>query len=163
MKNKEFAEKNLGRIFEHDGLFVEVVGYLDDYPGVISIVRYLNPDKARAHAPGGGWSRLDERDVLAQEYCKKGSVYSYVLPRYLKQVSEADAAQAFAEAYKGEKFNLRGDAVTVVGYSTGYDAVIVARTHEGWQMAEGAGLILSKGEQKTFTYTDYRNLKPIGK
>lgn len=168
MKNKEFLNENLGRIYEYNGLFVEVVGYLDDYPGVINIVRYLSPDKARERAEC--WTFFERRDVVENGYDTPGSVYSYVLPRYLKQVSEADAVQAFAEAYKGEKFSLNGDVVTVVSYSTaevsagaGKDAVIVARTHGGWRMVADADFILGNGEQKTFNYVDYRNLKPIGK
>ena len=168
MKNKEFLNENLGRIYEYNGLFVEVVGYLDDYPSVINIVRYLSPDKARGRAEC--WAFFDKRDKIEKGYATQDSVYSYVLPRYLKQVTEADAVQAFAEAYKGEKFSLNGDVVTVVSYSTaevsagaGKDAVIVARTHGGWRMVADADFILGNGEQKTFNYVDYRNLKPIGK
>ena len=168
MKNEDFLNENLGHIYEYNGLFVEVVGYLDDYPRVINIVRYLSPDKARGRAEG--WAFFDRRDKIEKGYDTTGSVYSYVLPRYLKQVSEADAVQAFAEAYKGEKFSLNGDVVTVVSYSTaevsagaGKDAVIVSRTHGGWRMVADADFILGNGEQKTFDYIDYRNLKPIGK
>lgn len=170
MKNKEFAEENLGRIYENNGLLVEVVGYLCDYPGAspgaINIVRYLNPDKARGRAEC--WGLYIDGDVIGTGYDTAGSVYSYVLPRHLKQVSEAVAVQAFAEAYKGEKFSLNGDVVTVVSYSTaevsagaGKDAVIVASTHGGWRMVADADFILGNGEQKTFKYVDYRNLKPI--
>ena len=168
MKNKEFAEENLGRIYGYNGLLVEMVGYLDDYPGVINIVRYLSPDKARGRAES--WVFFDKRDKVEKGYDTTGSVYSYVLQRYLKQVSEADAVQAFAEAYKGEKFSLNGDVVTVVSYSTaevsagaGKDAVIVASTHGGWRMVADADFILGNGEQKTFNYADYRYLKPIRK
>ena len=86
MKNKKFAKKNLGRIYEYNGLFVEVVGYLDVYPNAINIVRYLNPDKARGR--GEGWTSLEPGDVLAQGYYKPGSVYSYVLPGYLKPIKK---------------------------------------------------------------------------
>ena len=161
MKNKEFAGENLGRIYGYNGLLVEVVGYLDDYPGVINIVRYLSPDKARGRAEC--WTFFDNRDCVEKGYDTTGSVYSYVLPRYLKQVTDADAVQAFAEAYRGEKFNLRGDAVTVVGYSTDYGAVIIARTHGCWQSVRGTDTILFNSEQKNFNYVDYRNLKLVRK
>lgn len=168
MKNKEFLNENLGRIYEYNGLYVEVVGYLDEYPGGINIVRYL--DQVTVSARREGWSCLDPDDVLAQGHYKPGSLYSYVLQSDLKQVSEADAVQAFAEAYKGEKFSLNGDVVTVVSYSTaevsagaGKDEVTVARTHGGWRMVADADFILGNCEQKTFNYVDYRNLKPIGK
>lgn len=90
MKNKEFAEENLGRIYEYNGLLVEVVGYLCDYPGAtpgaVNIVRYLNPDKALGRADS--WRVLIDGDVVAQGYDKPGSVYSYVLPRYLKPIKK---------------------------------------------------------------------------
>ena len=160
MKNKKFLEENLGRIYMYNGSFVEVVGYLNDYPGVINIVRYLNPDKARERPEC--WTRLYDRDMIAQGYCKLGSVYSYVLQSDLKQVTDADAVRAFAEAYKGEKFSIRyGWIVTVVGYSTGYTAVIVARTQGGWQRLGRTDIILFNSEQKTFNYFDYRDLKPL--
>lgn len=159
MKNKEFLNENLGRIYEYNGLFVEVVGYLDDYPGTINIVRYLSPDKARKCAEC--WAFFGRGDKIAQGYDKPGSVYSYVLPRFLKQVTYAVAVKAFAEAYEGVKFDLNGEVVTVVGYSTGYDAVIVARTQGGWQRLGRTDIILFNSEQKTFSYVDYRELKPI--
>lgn len=166
MKNKKFLKENLGRIYMYNGLLVELVGYIDEYPDGVNIVRYLNPDKARAR--GKGWSFFGPDDVLAQGYYKPGSVYSYAIQSDLKQVTDTDSVRAFAEAYKGEKFNLRGDVVTVVGYSTynvsariDYGAVIVARTHGGWQMVGDADFILFNSEQKTFNYVDYRNLKPI--
>lgn len=159
MKNKEFLEENLGRIYMYNGSFVEVVGYLDESPGVINIVRYLNPGKERGRAKG--WGSHSDGDVVAQGYDKPGSVYSYVSPRYIKGVTYADAVKAFAEAYKGEEFDLNGEVVTVVGYSTGYGAVIVKRPRGGWQMSEGADYVLFSREQKTFNYVDYRKLKPL--
>lgn len=159
MKNKEFLNENLGRIYEYNGLFVEVVGYLDDYPGVINIVRYLSPDKARKRAEC--WAFFERRDVVENGYDTPGSVYSYVLPRYLKQVTETDAVQAFAEAYKGNKFDLNGVVVTVVGYSTGFDAVIVSRKSGGWPTVGDSDSILFNSEQKTFSYVDYGELKTL--
>lgn len=158
MKNKEFLNENLGRIYEYNGLFVEVVGYLDGYPGFINIVRYLNPDKARGRTEV--WGEFLERDKIEKGYDAPGSVYSYVLPRYLKPVAYTVAVQAFAEAYKSDKFDLNGEVVTVVGYSMGFDAVIVALAG-GWQMLGGTDIILFNSEQKTFNYVDYRELKPI--
>lgn len=146
----------------YNGLLVELVGYIDEYPGDIYmyIVRYLNPDKARAR--GKGWPFSDPYDVIAQGYYKPGSAYSYVIQSDLKQVTYTDAVRAFAEAHKGEKFSLRyGWIVTVVGYSTGYVAVIVARKQGGWQRLGGADFILFNSEQKTFNYVDYRKLKPL--
>lgn len=159
MKNKKFLEENLGRIYMYNGSFVEVVGYLDDYPGVINIVRYLNPDNVRGRAEC--WGTLLERDMVEKGYYAPGSVYSYVLPRYLKQVPYTVAVQEFAEAYKGKKFSLHGGIVTVVGYSMGYASVIVARKQGGWQMLGRADFILFNSEEKTFNYVDYRELKPI--
>lgn len=168
MNNKEFLNANLGRIYEHNGLFVEVVGYVNSYPRDRNIVRYLNPDEARKRAKG--WTLTDEKDMIAQGYDKPGSVYCYVLQSDLKQVAESDAVQAFAVAYKGNNFDLNGSVVTVVGYSTGnafagpeYSAVIVARTQGGWQMVGDADFILFNSEQKTFNYANYSNLKPIRK
>ena len=165
MKNKEFAEKNLGRIYEYNGLFVEVVGYLDDYPSAINIVRYLNPDKARGRAEC--WAFFDKRDKVEKGYDTPGSVYSYVLPRYLKQLREATEVRAFAEAYKGVKFDLNDEAVTVVGYSIGeefnsmgFSRVIVV--YAGVRSAvEDSDFILFNNEKKAFSYVDYRNLKPL--
>ena len=160
MKNKKFLKENLGRIYMYKGLLVELVGYTDGYPGGIYIVRYLNPDKARAR--GEGWTFLDPDDVIAQGYYKPGIVYSYSRQGNLKQVKDTDAVRAFAEARKGEKFSLRyGWIVTAVGYSTGYVAVIVARKQGGWQRLGGADFILFNSEQKTFNYVDYRKLKPL--
>ena len=164
MKNKEFAEKNLGHIYEYNGLLVEVVGYLCDYPGAspgaINIVRHLNPDKARGRAEC--WGVYIDGDVIEKGYDTPGGVYSYVLPRYLKQVSDADAVEAFAKAYKGVKFNLNGDTVTVVGYyagdGLGIESVIVARAG-GWSAAGRFDFLLFNSEEKTFSYVDYRNLK----
>ena len=104
MKTKKFLEENLGRIYEYNGSFVELVGHLDGCPGVINIVRYLDPDRVRAR--GEGWTLLCGRDMIAQGYYKLGSVYSYVLQSDLKQVTNTDAARAFAEAYNGEKFSI---------------------------------------------------------
>ena len=171
MKNKEFAEKNLGRIYKNDGLLVEVVGYLCDYtgasPGATNIVRYLSPDKGRGRAEG--WRSLIDGDLIEKGYDSPDSVYAYVIPRYLKQLSQAEEVQAFAEAYKGKKFNLNGEVVTVVGYSTGdgfggadYGVAIVARAG-GWSVVEDSDVILFNSEQKTFKYVDYRYLKPIRK
>ena len=165
MKNKEFAEKNLGRIYEYGGLFVEVVGYLDDYPGVISIVRHLNPDKARGRVEC--WAFFGKRDKVEKCYDTPGSVYSYVLPRYLKQLCEATEVRAFSGAYKGVKFDLNGEVVTVVGYSIGeefnsmgFSRVIVV--YEGGRSTvEDSDFILFNNEKKAFSYVDYRNLKPI--
>ena len=160
MKNKKFLEENLGRIYMYNGSFVEVVGYLDDYPGVINIVRYLNPDNVRGRAEC--WGTLLERDMVEKGYYAPGSVYSYVLPRYLRPVSYTVAVQEFAEAYRGEKFSIRyGWIVTVVGYSTDCAAVIVARTQGGWQRLGRTDIILFNSEEKTFNYVDYRELKPI--
>ena len=165
MKNKEFAEKNLGHIYEYNGLFVEVVGYLDDYPSVINIVRYLNPDKARGRAEC--WAFFDKRDKVEKGYDTPGSVYSYVLPRYLKQLREATEVRAFAKAYRGVKFDLNGEVVTIVGYSigegfnpTGFSRVIVA--YEGGRSTEeDSDLMLFNSEKKTFSHVAYRNLKPL--
>ena len=164
MKNKEFLEENLGHIYMYNGSFVEVVGYLDDYPEVINIVRYLNPDNVRGRDEC--WAFFGRRDIVENGYGTPGSVYSYVLQSDLKQVTNTDAVRAFAEAYKGKKFSIRyGWIVTVVGYSTdystGYPAVIVARTQGGWQRLGGADIILFNSEQKTFNYFDYRKLKPL--
>ena len=70
-------------------------------------------------------------------------------------------SKEFAFKYAGNEFDLNGEAVTVVGYSTGYGAVIVARPHGGWQMLGCTDFILFNCEQKTFNYVDYRNLKPL--
>ena len=168
MKNKEFLNENLGRIYEYNGLYVEVVGYLDDYPGVISIVRYLSPDKARERAEC--WTFFDKRDKVENGYDTPGSVYSYVLPGYLRKLREPEEMRAFEEAYRGAKFYLKDEVVTVVGYSIGgtFDprdcrAVIVARTRGGWQTVGDADFIMFIGEQNTFDYANYRNLKPIRK
>lgn len=165
MKNKEFAEKNLGRIYEYNGLPVEVVGHLDDYPNVINIVRYLNPDKARGRAEC--WAFFDKRDKVEKGYDTPGSVYSYVLPRYLKQLCEATEVRAFAGAYEGVKFDLNGEVVTVAGYSigeefnsAGFSRVIVV--YAGVRpTVEDSDFILFNNEKKAFSYVDYRNLKPI--
>lgn len=168
MTNKEFLEENLGRIYEYNGLLVKMVGYLDDYPEIINIVRYLSPERARGRAEcrGGFFAQ----DKIERGYDTPGSVYSYVLPRYLRKLREPEEARAFAEAYKGEKFYLKGEVVTVVGYSIGgtFDpgdrrAVIVARTSGGWQTVGDADFILSISEQNTFDYANYRDLKPIRK
>lgn len=160
MKNKKFLKENLGRIYMYKGLLVELVGYIDEYPGDIGIVLYLNPDKARTR--GEGWSFFDPDDVIAQGYYKPGSVYSYAIQSDLKQVTDTDAVRAFAEAHKGEKFSLRyGWIVTVVGYSMSPVAVIVARKQGGWRRLGGADFILFNSEQKTFNYVDYRKLKPL--
>ena len=165
MKNKEFAEKNLGRIYEYNGLFVEVVGYLDDYPSVINIVRYLNPDKARGRAEC--WAFFDKRDKVEKGYDTPGSVYSYVLPRYLKQLCEATEVRAFAEAYKGVKFDLNDEAVTVVGYSIGEEfnsmgsSRVIVVYAGARSTVEDSDFILFNNEKKAFSYVDYRNLKPI--
>lgn len=163
-----FLEKNLGRIYEYNGLFVEAVGYLDDYPSVVNIVRYLDPDKARGRAES--WSFVDRRDKIEKGYDTPGSVYSYVLPGYLRKLREPEEVRAFAEAYKGVEFDLNGEVVTVVGYSIGgtFDprdcrAVIVARTRGGWQTVGDADFILFISEQNTFDYANYRDLKPIRK
>ena len=104
MKNKKFLEENLGRICVYNGSVVEVVGCLDDYSGILNIVRYLSPDKARDRSEC--WTRLDYGDMIAQGYDKPGSVYSYVLQSDLRQVTDTDAVRAFAEAYKGGKFSI---------------------------------------------------------
>lgn len=65
-----FRKKNLGRIYEYNGLFVEAVGYLDDYPSVVNIVRYLDPDKARGRAES--WSFVDRRDKIEKGYDTRG-------------------------------------------------------------------------------------------
>ena len=165
MKNKEFLEENLGRIYEYNGLFVEVVGYLDDYPSVINIVRYLSPDKARGRAEC--WAFFDKRDKIEKGYDTPDSVYSYVLPRYLKQLREATEARAFAKAYRGVKFDLNGEVVTVAGYSigegfnpTGFSRVIVEYAG-GWSTVEDSDFMLFNSEKKAFSYVDYRNLKPV--
>ena len=162
MKNKKFLEENLGRIYEYNGSFVEVVGYSETSPEDLSIVRQLSPDKAREKT--WCWMSFGRGDVVAMGYVTPGSVYSYVHQSDLKQVKNTDAVRAFAEAYKGEKFSIRyGWIVTVVGYSTSHPAVIVARTQGGWQRLGGADFILFNSEQKTFNYVDYRKLKPIRK
>lgn len=168
MTNKEFLEENLGRIYEYSGLLVEMVGYLDDYPEIINIVRYLSPERARGRAEC--WGAFFAQDKIERGYDTPGSVYSYVLPRYLRKLREPEEVRAFAEAYKGEKFYLKGEVVTVVGYSIGgtFDprdcrAVIVARTSGGWQTVGDADFILFISEQNTFDYANYRDLKPIGK
>lgn len=161
--NRDFAEKNLGRIYDYNGLLVEVVGYTYDDQDVYIyiIVRYLSPDKARGCAES--WVRIYWGDVVEKRYDTPGSVYSYALPRHLKPVPYAKAVRAFAEAYKGVKFDLNGKVVTVVGYSTRYGAVIVAPTRGGRRMVGPADFILFNSEQKAFEYADYRTLKPIRK
>ena len=66
MKNKEFLNENVGRIYEYNGLLVELVGYTNDYPGAtpgtLNIVRYLSPDKARGRA--GSWGILIDRVIV---------------------------------------------------------------------------------------------------
>lgn len=161
--NRDFAEKNLGRIYDYNGLLVEVVGYTYDDQGIYIyiIVRYLSPDKARGHADS--WVETYWGDVVEKRYDTPGSVYSYALPRHLKPVPYAGAVRAFAEAYKGVKFDLNGEVVTVVGYSTSRGAVIVALTRGGRRMVGPADFILFNSGQKTFEYADYRTLKPIRK
>lgn len=168
MTNKEFLEENLGRIYEYNGLLVEMVGYLDYYPGLINIVRYLSPERARGRAEC--WETFFERNEIERGYDTPGSVYSYVLPRYLRKLREPEEVRAFAEAYRGAKFYLNGEVVTVVGYSIGgtFDprdcrAVIVARTRGGWQTVGDADVMLFISEQNTFDYANYRDLKPIRK
>lgn len=165
MKNKEFLAKNLGRIYEYNGLFVEVVGYTYDDQDIYIIVRYLSPDKARGREES--WGKIYWSDVVEKCYDTPGSVYSYVLPRYLKQLCEATEVRAFAGAYKGVKFDLNGEVVTVVGYSIGeefnsmgFSRVIVAYTG-GRSTEEDSDFILFNNEKKAFSYVDYRNLKPI--
>lgn len=161
--NRDFAEKNLGRIYKYNGLLVEVVGYTYDDQDVYIyvIVRYLNPDKARGCAES--WVKIYQGDVVAKRYDTPGSFYSYALPSHLKPVTYTEAVRAFAEAYKGVKFDLNGKVVTVAGYSTRYCAVIVALTRGGWRMVGPSDFILFDSGQKTFEYADYRTLKPIRK
>lgn len=163
ISNRDFVEKNLGRIYVYNGLLVEVVGYTydDQDTYIYVIVRYLSPDKARGCAES--WGKLYLGDIVEKCYDTPGSVYSYALPGHLKPVPYAKAVRAFAEAYKGVKFDLNGKVVTVVGYSTGYSAVIVARTQGGRRMVGPSDFILFNSEQKTFEYADYRTLKPIRK
>lgn len=163
IRNRDFAEKNLGRIYDYNGLLVEVVGYTHDDQDtyIYIIVRYLSPDKARGCAES--WGKIYWGDVVEKRYDTPGSVYSYALPRHLKPVPYAGAVRAFAEAYKGVKFDLNGEVVTVVGYSTSRGAVIVALTRGGRRMVGPADFILFNSGQKTFEYADYRTLKPIRK
>lgn len=157
MKNKEFLNENVGRIYEYNGLLVELVGYTNDYPGAtpgtLNIVRYLSPDKARGRADS--WGILIDGDIVVQGYDKPGSVYSYVLPRYLKQLCEATEVRAFAGTYKGVKFDLNGEVVTVVGYSIG---------EEFNSMGFSRVIVAYAGGRSTVEdsdFIDYRNLKPI--
>lgn len=161
--NRDFAEKNLGRIYVYNGLLVEVVGYTcdDQDTYIYVIVRYLSPDKARGCAES--WGELYWGDVVEKGYDTPGSAYSYALPERLKPVPYAEAVRAFAEAYKGVKFDLNGEVVTVVGYSTSYGAAIVAPTQGGRRMVGPADFILFNSGQTTFEYADYRTLKPIRK
>lgn len=161
--NRDSAEKNLGRIYGYNGLSAEVVGCTcDDRDTYIHIiVRYPGPDKAGGRA--GSWGKIYRGDAVEKRYDAPGSVYSYALPGHLKPVPYAEAVRAFAEAYRGVKFDLNGKVVTVAGYSTGRGAVIVAPTRGGRRMAGPADFILSNGGQKTFGYADYRTLKPIRK
>ena len=161
IRNRDFAEKNLGHIYEYNGLLVEVVGYTYDDQDIYIIVRYLSPDKARGRAES--WGEIYWCDVVESCYDTPGSVYSYALPRYLIPVPYADAAQAFVEAYTGVKFDLKGVVVTVVGYSTRYDAVIVGQAHGCWRSVGASDIAMFNGGQKAFIYVDYRDLKPIRK
>lgn len=163
ISNRDFAEKNLGRIYVYNGLLVEVVGYTydDQDTYIYTIVRYLSPDKARGCADS--WGKIYWGDVVEKCYATPGSVYSYATPGHLKPVSYREAVRAFAEAYKGVKFDLNGKVVTVVGYCTSYSAVIVALTQGGRRMVGPSDFILFNSEQKTFEYADYRTLKPIRK